>query len=194
MHKRTLGSLAIMGVIAIAGVTPAVQATDASQSKLIQKLARAANPNLSTYQNAAFKLSIQYPRTWRKQEQITGLLVMFLSPKESNADKFQENLNILVRPLARPATLAEATKLGTQQMKEMLSDFKLISSKNTTLGNSPANQIVFTGKQGKFNLKWMQTYTIKNKKIYVLTYTAEVGKYSTFLGTIQKTINSFRLN
>lgn len=194
MHKRTLGSLAIMGLMAIAGVAPAVEATDTSQSKVIQKLARAASPNLSTYQNAANKLSIQYPRTWKKQEQIMGLLVMFLSPKESNADKFQENLNILVRPLARPATLAEATKLGTQQMKEIISDFKLISSKTTTLGNKRANQIVFTGKQGKFNLKWMQTYTIKNNKIYVLTYTAEVGKYSSFLGTIQKTIASFRLN
>lgn len=182
-----------MGLIAIGGVTQ-VQATEASGGKFIEKRALAATPNLSTYQNATYKLSIQYPRKWVKKEKIMGLLVMFLSPQESSADKFQENLNIVVQPLPRPIKLAEVTRLDTQQMKKLIGDFKLISSKPTTLGNNRANQIVFTGKQGNFNLKWMQVFTITNNKIYVLTYTAEVGKYSSFLGTIQKTIDSFRLN
>ena len=49
------------------------------------------------------------------------------------------------------------------------------------------------GKLEKHDLKWMQVWAVKDNKAYIISYTAEVNKYSYFFGIIQEMISSFEI-
>jgi serine/threonine-protein kinase len=149
---------------------------------------------LSTYDNSAYGIRINYPSGWAKGEQLMGAVVTFLSPKESATDIFQENLNVVVQDLSlHPMTLEEYTELSVGQLRRLITDLNIVDSSATTLAGSPAHKVICTGRQGIYDLKWMVVWTIKNNKAYVITYTAEVGKYSDFLDTANEMISSFEI-
>ncbi len=155
--------------------------------------------NFLTYDNTTYRIRIKYPSEWTKSEGISGLTVAFLSPIESSSDNFRENLNVIVGNFTQSMTLDEYIDFSINQLKKEITDFSIIDSSATTLAGNPAHKIIFTGtisgksgNQGQF-LKWMQVYTIKNNRSYVITYCAEVNKHSYFLDTIQKMINSFEI-
>lgn len=155
--------------------------------------------NWKIYRNEKYRFEIHYPSNWTRQEQepfgtLALIFVAFLSPQESASDMFLENINITVQDLSnQPMTLDEYTNLSINQMSQYITDFNIIDSSVTTLVGNPAHKIVYTGKEGQNNLKWMQIWTIKDNKAYVITYTAKIDTYSNFLGTIQQMINSFKL-
>ena len=64
----------------------------------------------------------------------------------------------------------------------------------TTLsGNNPAHKVLYTNREGEDEHKIMQILSITDDKIYLLTYSAEKRKYSDYLLTIEKMIDSFEL-
>ncbi|HYZ96487.1 MAG TPA: hypothetical protein VE524_07805 [Nitrososphaeraceae archaeon] len=64
----------------------------------------------------------------------------------------------------------------------------------TTLsGNNPAHKVLYTNREGEDEHKTMQILSIKDDKIYLLTYSAEKRKYSDYLPTIEKMIDSFEI-
>ena len=64
----------------------------------------------------------------------------------------------------------------------------------TTLsGNNPAHKVLYTNREGEDEHKTMQILSIKDDKIYLLTYSAEKRKYSNYLTTIEKMIDSFEI-
>jgi len=54
-------------------------------------------------------------------------------------------------------------------------------------------KLVFTGKQGKFDLKWQQYYRVEKDKAYVLTLTCEEDQYDNYLDIGQKIMNTFKI-
>ncbi len=146
------------------------------------------------YENSDFDIAIDYPSDWDVSEQVPGAIVAFLSPIESDSDIFRENLNIILQDLSdNPMTLDEYTALSLKQAEQLLTDFKLIESNAAALAGNPAHKIIYTATQGQYNLKVMQSYTIKNDVVYLLTYTAEVDGYQISLETAQQIIDSFRI-
>ncbi len=147
-----------------------------------------------TYKNEQYQFEIKYLSDWTKQEQVMGSIVAFSSPQESASDIFLENLNVIVQDLStQPMTLSDYTDLSVDQISRLITDSNIIDSSATTLAGNPAHKLVYTGKHEQHNLKWMQVWTIKNNKVYLISCTAEVDKYSDFLRTIQQMINSFKL-
>ncbi|MBW4447387.1 MAG: serine/threonine protein kinase [Spirirestis rafaelensis WJT71-NPBG6] len=66
--------------------------------------------NLLTYENSSFGIKIKYPEAWQRQDvenPVTTEIVTFLSPKQSDADTFQEKLTISVEDFS--GTLEEST-------------------------------------------------------------------------------------
>ena len=150
--------------------------------------------SLSTYDSPAYGIRIKYPAEWTKQEQVMGAVVVFLAPTEGPSDIFQENVNIIVQDLsAQPMTLDEYTELGLGQIEQFITDANILDSTTATLAGIPGGRLVYTGKQGQYDLKWMQVWTIKNDKAYVISYTAEIGRYSAFLETVEEMIDSFEI-
>ena len=87
-----------------------------------------------------------------------------------------------------------ATSLITDYNKT-LTDFNLIESNtNITLGgNNPAYGLVYTDRENDTNYKTMEIGTIIGDRIYYVEYIAEEKKFSNYLPTIQRMINSLEI-
>jgi len=189
-----LTALLIVGILFISGCVqqPTIKPTTTTQPSETPT-AQSTN-NFLTYDSPAYGIRIGYPSDWTKSEQFMGSVVAFLSPTESTSDIFRENLNVIVQDLStQPMTLDEYTELSVSQIKQFFTDANITDSSATTLDGNPAHKVVYTGKQGQYNLKWMQVWVVKENKAYIISYTAEVNKYPDFLGTIQQMINSFEI-
>lgn len=146
-----------------------------------------------TYNSPAYGIRINYPNNWVKQEQLLGTVVSFLSPMESESDNFRENFNIMVEDLPEQMSLSVYSQAGIAQLKNIINDITLLSSTKTTLDGNKAQEIVFTGNQGIYNLKWNMVFTIKNNKAYVLSYIEETNNNNEFITDVKEMVNSFEV-
>ncbi|MHA1292278.1 MAG: PsbP-related protein [Promethearchaeota archaeon] len=144
------------------------------------------------YENVIERIRIKYPKDWAILEGQYGTVVVFIAPKEGPNDLYQENLNIGTRKLRNQIKIENITEVNLIDLKNNIKKFKLIeATSNVRLSDSNAHQIVYEGRHEKYKLKWMQIWTIRDNKLYTLTYTAEKKKYYDFLETILKMIQSF---
>ena len=145
-------------------------------------------------------------------------VVNFLSPSEGAADKFREYFIVEVEDLRLQQGFAMSSRssfsLLTEYVNHQISDYKklyqgfqltesptssLLSNK-TDNNSSPnddslANKIVYTyddATAGK--IKIMELYLLKNNKIFSLSFHSEASKYSTYLPTIQKIVDSVHIS
>jgi hypothetical protein len=149
-----------------------------------------------TYKNPTYRIRIQYPSDWEKLEfNQRNIIVIFRSPPENSSDTKLENLLIQVGNLpSQNITLDEIASANINALNQSLIDFELIELNATTLsGNNPAHKVVYTNREGKDERKTMQVLSIKEDKVYLITYTAEASRYDRYLPTIQKMIDSFRI-
>ena len=72
-----------------------------------------------TYTDAANKFTINYPDKWVKKNNVNA--IVFLSPKESDKDLFQENANLMLQDLSqKPMNLEQYTELTKKQVTDNL--------------------------------------------------------------------------
>ena len=69
---------------------------------------------------------------------------------------------------------------------------RILSEESTTLSGLKAEKLTYSGSQGGFKLKWMQVYTIKNNRAYILTYTAQEASFNKYKEYAQKMFDTFR--
>jgi serine/threonine-protein kinase len=154
--------------------------------------------NFALYINNQYNLEIRYPENWSFEEledPITGEVVVFYSPLESEADLFQEKVSVTVEELTEDlSTLDEYSERITDSLASNKdATLSIYSQQKTKLAQLPARSLLYSRIENGINLRQMETFTIKNDKIYIVTYTAERAKYSKFLDTAKKMINSFSL-
>ncbi|MFN6562553.1 MAG: protein kinase domain-containing protein [Nostoc sp. ChiSLP01] len=153
------------------------------------------NQNFLIYQDSSYGIKIQYPETWKIQETpnlITKKIVTFLSPKETETDRFQEFFTITVETFS--GTLQESQDLFIKEIKATLSDATIVNISETSLAKKRANQLIFMGKDGNKNLKNLQIWTLKGNQAYIITYSAALDDYDRFLSTAEKMIESFEIH
>ncbi len=149
----------------------------------------AASETFLTYENADYKIKIDYPSDWAKTED-TEAVIAFLSPKSGSSDDFRENINLVMNDLSgQELTLDSYSQVVLEQLKYAFTDMEVLESGYTTLSKNPAYKVVYT----KSNLKVMQVWAIRNDISYILTYTAREDTYSNYLSSIQKMIDSFAI-
>ncbi|TBR58943.1 serine/threonine protein kinase [Westiellopsis prolifica IICB1] len=151
---------------------------------------------LESYSNMTYGISIKYPQTWMLSEipdSRTGSLAKFISPKESNSDQYQENVILFVNLPANNKKLDEYTRNSITEIKQFFPDAKIISEGKTELAKLPAYQIVYTGKEEGNDVQVLQVWTIKDNRIYLINYTAQVSKYSKYLKSAQTMIHSLEI-
>ncbi len=153
-------------------------------------------PKNKNYDNPSYGIKIKYPETWSVQNlenPVTGEVVTFLSPKESQANKLQEKLTIKVLENFS-GTLDQSTDLFKTEIKNRLLSAKIIDQASTILANKAANQLVYTGKNEGNSLKNLQVWTLKSDRVYIITYTAAIDDYDKFMQTAQEMIKSFEIS
>ncbi|MFZ0897545.1 MAG: PsbP-related protein [Candidatus Nitrosopolaris sp.] len=97
-----------------------------------------------TYQNnSTLGIKIQYPSNWKNQ-QVDGVGVVFISPPETNLDRFLEKLTIAFFPSNNNTSVNELANLAINNYKEHYTGFQLIESKAITFERNPAYTIVYS--------------------------------------------------
>jgi hypothetical protein len=79
------------------------------------------------------------------------------------------------------------------QQNAHLTNFKLLSSSNTTLAGYPAQKLVFTYVAGGTTMKGMVELTLANNTGYSLSYVATQGVYPSYVGIAQNMMQSFNI-
>lgn len=153
--------------------------------------------NFLNYENSIFGIKILYPSNWDKQQNTSRFsssndvnLVTF-SPPFKNTSDIVGKLVVQVDNISdvKPITLAE---YANDTVSDLRQDFKVIES-NATLAGNPAYKVVYSGIEANVDLQAMMVMTIKGDRAYIVSYTAEPEKYSYYLPTIQKMIDSFEI-
>lgn len=154
----------------------------------------ANNNNFLTYQDSALGIKIDYPVGWT-HELHPGSLVTFLASRESDSNTYPVGLGITIKHLGSGNTsLNELTKVQIKNLIQSHPDFRLIESTNSVLAGNIAHKIVFIATDNrKHERTAMQIWTLKGNNAYLITYKAEPGKYSKYLPTVQKMIESFQI-
>lgn len=154
--------------------------------------------NFLTYENPIFGIKILYPANWDKQENTSSSndnstlidLVAFSPPFKNNSD-IVGKLIVQVDNISdiKPITLE---RYANDTVSDLRQDFK-VSESNATLAGSPAYKVEYTGLEANVDLKAMMVMALKGDRAYIISYTAEPEKYSYYLPTVQKMIDSFEI-
>lgn len=150
------------------------------------------------FEDPKWGIRIKYPEDWGKIENQPGVAVIFLSPKETDLDVFQENVNIVVQDLSKdPMTLKNYTDLAIRQLQVVFKrSMKVVESTPTLLAGQSGYKFVYQGadeKNPNLNIKIMHVWCIKNNKAYQFTYAALVSSFDRYLKTVNTMLGSFRI-
>jgi hypothetical protein len=133
---------------------------------------------------------ISYPEGWTQQK--NEGLVAILAPKENEADKFQENVNIIAQDISSsPMSLAEFTKLSMDQYATMQDAVEILTQADTKLAGYPAHTLTLTLDYGGTLLKLKQIWLVKKNTAIILTYTAHHTQYTAYEAVADKIMGSF---
>jgi hypothetical protein len=160
------------------------------------------NSTFKLYENPIYDIQIQYPSNWRinvGETFSTDDIVSFLPPARADSEADRPSLIISIVSTYNRSSYLNLNEYLTRVTKgydNIYFDFKVIeSSTNSIIAGEPAYKLVFTRVgYGNINYKSMEIGTIIGNKVYSVTYTAEEEQYSDYLPTIQKMIDSLKIN
>jgi len=148
-----------------------------------------------SYKSYEYGISIKYPRSWSRIENMGGVAVQFMSPKDSDMDVFKENVNIVVQDIsANPMGLQEYTDLAIKQMEVVFKDkIEVIESISYRLAGHEAHKFLYIGKGPRHNFKMMHVWTVVDDKAYQFTFTAIDAQFDSYYGQAENMLKSFRI-
>ena len=148
--------------------------------------------SFSLYENPDRGFRVEYPEAWSKQSRddffATG--ITFFSPLEGDSDNFKEQVSVLVENLPSDIDLEQYTEDSIAEVKK-LSDPNVREAKNVNLGKSEGRQIIYVGEVSGNTVQRMQTWSIEDSRVYIVTYTAKPDSYDNYLPTVEKMMESF---
>ncbi len=150
------------------------------------------------YENPSYGFKIKYPSNWDLQKienPTTKEVVEFFPVNEIDA-KILSQVKVIVRveSLTKNMSLDEYKKSSENEIRQFLSEGKIIESSGITLARQQAYKLVYYGRnQQNILLQKMEVVTLYKGKAYVITYEAEIGKYPDFLKIVREIIKSFEI-
>jgi serine/threonine-protein kinase len=153
-----------------------------------------AQEQFLTYEDITTGISIQFPSNWEKSVNLNNF-VTFRAPPETDTRVYPAALGLKIQELtSQNVSLQEVTKVQMSELKKTNPDLKLSESASTTLAGKPAHKIVFSATDNnQVQRKALQLWTVIDNKAILITYKAQHDKYSSYLPTIEKMINSFQV-
>lgn len=173
-----------------------------------------SNDKRPKYKNLAFEFFLKYNPTWEVKERVGSAVVAFLAPRIDDLDFFQETLTITVQEMVEPISLADYTKAVVEQTKAMKMikdvDVNIIASTPWTLSGIPAHKLIYTLTQygnppeaikagvlpsvdaEGLTIKIMLVWTIRDSKMYLITFVSQKDGYQTHLQDVEGMLQSFR--
>ena len=144
-----------------------------------------------TYDDLITGFSIKYPPDWERAQHIDKS-VTFLAPRESNSDTNPAGLGIMVIEVVSNNTLASITHNQLNKLKNLYPDIQILESMETIFLGHPSHMIIFTATDNTQSMrKAMQIWFKEDNKAFLMTYKSDNQRYSKYLPTIDKMLNSF---
>ena len=144
-----------------------------------------------TYDDLITGFSIKYPPGWERAQHIDKS-VTFLAPRESNSDTNPAGLGIMVIEVVSNNTLASITQNQLNKLKNLYPDIQILESMETIFLGHPSHMIIFTATDNTQSMrKAMQIWFKEDNKAFLMTYKSDNQRYSKYLPTIDKMLNSF---
>lgn len=144
-----------------------------------------------TYDDLITGFSIKYPPDWERAQHIDKS-VTFLAPRESNSDTNPAGLGIMVTEVVSNNTLASITQNQLNKLKNLYPDIQILESMETIFLGHPSHMIIFTATDNTQSMrKAMQIWFKEDNKAFLMTYKSDNQRYSKYLPTIDKMLNSF---
>jgi eukaryotic-like serine/threonine-protein kinase len=144
-----------------------------------------------TYDDIITGFSIKYPPDWERAQHIDKS-VTFLAPRESNSDTNPAGLGIMVIEVESNNTLASITQNQLNTLKTLYPDIQILESMETIFLGHPSHMIIFTATDNTQSMrKAMQIWFKEDNKAFLMTYKSDNQRYSKYLPTIDKMLNSF---
>lgn len=152
----------------------------------------------TNYVNNDYQFSLKYPQNWSQRQlddPITGEVVVFNSPLETDTDLFREKVYIAVEYLPTKSTsLEQYTQTVFERIHQTKgSNIEIHEDYKTSIDKFPAHRVIYSRQEGKLLLRQMETFTIRNNQVYIAIYTAERAKFSKFSNNVEKIINSWEI-
>jgi hypothetical protein len=155
------------------------------------------NAFLTYENNSTLGIKILYPANWQRLEsEDNDHGVLFLSPSESNSDRFLESFSVSSSTIFNSSknSVDELAARAIREHLEHLPDFQLVYTKLITIKDKPAYMLLYKYTDLVFGKAIAMDIGIRNgDKVYILSYLAETAKFSLYLPTIQKMIDSFEI-
>lgn len=144
------------------------------------------------YENKADTFSIQFPGARTFQENVYGSSVMFFTPV-TEGDALKENVGIIKKPLDKDYTLDEYYAITKPELLKLIPGFSEVSNTTIKVNDINAQKLIYTWTQGTTKLKWEQVYLIKNKAVYIITYTATEETFNQFSQKLDEMIATLEI-
>lgn len=111
--------------------------------------------------------------------------------KSSKDDNFVENLNLLIQNLENlNIDLNKFVEITESQIKQ---NGNLIESRRIKSSGIEFHKLVYESNYNGIKLKFLQYDFVKNKKAYILTYSAKTEEYAKYLDEMGKIMKSFKI-
>jgi eukaryotic-like serine/threonine-protein kinase len=153
-----------------------------------------AQEQFLTYENPESGISILYPSNWEKLANLDNF-VTFTAPPETDTRIYPAALGLKVQELSsQNIPLKEITKVQMSDLKKSNPDVNVLESTSTNIAGKPAHKIVFSAIDNEeVERKAMQVWTVIGNKAVLITYKADPDKFSSYLPTIERMIDSFKV-
>ena len=160
------------------------------------------------YKNYTSGIELEYPSDWEiqnieeSQEDIfVDTQIGFTSPRENTLDIFRETFSISIGSLPIVGfdnipfdILQQYSSFKITELNTSATNFNLLESTETILANNPAHKIVYTYIDRGKEIMTLDITTIKDNKVYFVTFIAEPEKYNDYLLKVNRMIESFKVN
>jgi len=154
------------------------------------------------YINQDYKIEVSYPDNWQLQynpDIITGDILRMLSPNNRdvvvylNIQDFSKQFPNIQDLANQFLGLEGFGKRFIEESKISWNDFKLIEKKSVTLTNRQGYAVTFSTSQEGKKYKKISIFTLKDNKVYIMTYSAPEKLFAKDEFMANKISNSLKL-
>jgi hypothetical protein len=156
--------------------------------------------NKSIYDNSTYGIKFQYPYGWNKVEILLSRItnIEFTSPTGNATNGAQLPAQVMIsieRGLGNVTTLKQYSQVSDKLLHAILGNFNSTGSKPTILSGQPAIARVLDVKQpaSGIHINIAQVFTIKDSKVYSISYAAPASTYFSYFPIVQRIITSFQI-
>jgi serine/threonine-protein kinase len=150
------------------------------------------NTLFSTFQNSnALGMTIKYPNNWKTAFDSNKALIL-LPP--SDEDNYSEMLVIALFDISTNVSVSQLSDQAIKNYGAHYNDFYILNLKPISFQGKPAYLLLYTYANSAAGRIITMDIGIKDgNKAYLISYSAEQQEYHSYLSTIEKMIESFRL-